>query len=118
MQKLNASFTVSEVSVGLAELSRYSEGWLLSGDIDQQSERTLITRRDIIAKLLWFLKRRQRDTCGLHALRQFFAYCANGHKEPGGRWDRRPWKSRCACPVLRRRNGLRKPGWKWPRRTK
>ena len=58
----------------------------MSGDIDQHSQRTLGSRRDIVDKLLWFLKHKNLTTCGTHELRQFLAYLTHGHTEPGGRW--------------------------------
>jgi hypothetical protein len=77
---------ISESAFAVSDLERYAEGWLLSGEISQHSERTLETRRAIIRRLLWFLRRRCFASCGVMELRAFFVYVTNGHKEPGGRW--------------------------------
>ena len=73
-------------TVSVNDLERYAEGWLLSGEIDQHSSRTLDARRSIVDKLLWFLRQKQHACCGTMELRQFLAYVTNGHKEEGGRW--------------------------------
>ncbi|HZT41462.1 MAG TPA: tyrosine-type recombinase/integrase [Chthonomonadaceae bacterium] len=73
-------------SVTVNDLERYAEGWLLAGEIDQHSSRTLDSRRSILNKLLWFLRQKELSCCGTMELRQFLAYLTNGHKEEGGRW--------------------------------
>jgi hypothetical protein len=75
-----------EAALGLSVLERYADGWILACEIDQHSHRTLDTRRDIIKKLLWFLRRKCYENCGVMELRAFFAYLTTGHREPGGRW--------------------------------
>ncbi len=79
-------FTCADPAIGVVELARYAEGWLLAGDISQHSQCTVYTRSSIVRKLLWFLQRRACETCGTLELRQFLAHLTNGHKEPGGRW--------------------------------
>jgi integrase/recombinase XerD len=86
MKNLPPLFTKTEPTLDTAQLARYAEGWLLSGDIDQHSRRTQDSRRDIVDKLLWFLKRNRCASCGTLELRQFLAYLTHGHEEPGGRW--------------------------------
>src|SRR5579862_203506 len=76
----------ANASLGLLDLEKYADGWLLSGEISQHSERTLGTRREIMRRLLWFLNHRGYKTCGKNELLQFIAYVTNGHKESGGRW--------------------------------
>jgi len=80
------SFTKTEAAVSLSELQRQAEGWLITCEIDQQSQRTLDARRDILNKLLWYLRRRDCAACGTDELRQFLHYVSNGHKDSGGRW--------------------------------
>ncbi len=87
MKNRPLSFTKTELSLDVATLRRYAEGWLLSCDIDQNSASTLALRRFLLAKLFWFLEKHTLSCCGLHELRQFLAYVTNGHKQPGGRWD-------------------------------
>jgi hypothetical protein len=79
-------FVDSENALGLSKLGKYADGWFLSCEIDQHSECTLSTCRDIVSKLLWFLRRKDHNECGVMELRAFFAYLTTGHKEPGGRW--------------------------------
>ncbi len=95
MQNTPPSFTKSDSEIDVTRLSRCADGWLMSGDIDQHSQRTLGARRDIVNKLLWFLKAKNLTTCGTHELRQYFHYVTHGHKEPGGRWG----NSRMTKPV-------------------
>ncbi|MDE2125283.1 MAG: tyrosine-type recombinase/integrase [Armatimonadetes bacterium] len=80
-------FTKTEAAtIGVNDLERYADGWLLSGEIDQHSARTLGNRRSIVSKLVWFLREKNLDCCGTMELRQFLAYVTNGHQEAGGRW--------------------------------
>jgi len=77
----------TEASLSLADLQKYAEGWFLSGEISRHSAATLDNRRLIVKNLLWFLRRKKCDTCGVMELRQFLVYLTNGHKDPGGRWS-------------------------------
>lgn len=86
MKNSALSFTKSDPRISVSELERQAEGWLLAGDIDQHSPATLTIRRDLIHKLVWFLRYKEFDGCGVMELRHFFAYITHGHKEPGGRW--------------------------------
>lgn len=74
--------------VGLlaAEIPRYVEGWLQDGDIAQHSLQTRQNRELVIRLLLWHLESKGTAFCDETALRSFFLYCNEGHKEPGGRW--------------------------------
>jgi site-specific recombinase XerD len=67
-------------------LPRLSDSWLLAGDVSGHSERTLRARRELLAKLVWFLRRKGYAVCGTHELRAFFHYIKHGHTEPCGRW--------------------------------
>lgn len=69
-----------------SSLSPLIESWLLAGDINRHSARTLESRRERVFRLVWFLDQRGYGTCGRNELRQFFHYVAHGHEEPGGRW--------------------------------
>jgi site-specific recombinase XerD len=70
----------------VSELPYWIEQWLLEGECRLQSPRTHETRRIFLKNLRWFLEQRDMAMCGPSELRQFFAYLAHGHKEPGGRW--------------------------------
>jgi hypothetical protein len=82
MRNSAPSFTKSDPRISTSDLARYAEGWLLAGDIDQHSERTLGSRRGILNKLLWFPHYKEFVDCGLHELRHFLAYRTHGHKDP------------------------------------
>jgi site-specific recombinase XerC len=86
MQKTALRFTKHEASLGVAQLERYAEGWLLDGEIRQHSQRTLGNRQIILSKLVWFLRYKEYNECGIAELRQFLAYLSKGHLEPGGRF--------------------------------
>src|ERR1700691_4316049 len=86
MQKTSLRFTKNEASLGVAQLERYAEGWLLDGEIRQHSKQTIATRRIFTSKLLWFLRHKEYAECGLMELRQFLAYLGKGHLDPGGRF--------------------------------
>ena len=49
------TFRRTELSVSIADLIRYADGWLLTCDIARHSEQTLKLRRIMLDKLLWFL---------------------------------------------------------------
>lgn len=86
MQNSPLTFRKTECSLGTADLERFTEGWLLAGDIARHSPATLALRRLILGKLHWFLRGRSLDTCGTHEIRLFLSYLNHGHEQPGGRW--------------------------------
>lgn len=86
MKKTAHPSTNPDFAISVADLARYAEGWLLDGEIRQHSKATIGTRRIIVEKLLWFLRRREYSVCGILELRQFLVYLTRGHEEAGGRW--------------------------------
>jgi site-specific recombinase XerD len=72
--------------IGVTELERQAEGWLLDGEIQQHSKQTLATRCLFMSKLVWFLRHQDFQECGTLELRQFPVYLTRGHEETGGRW--------------------------------
>lgn len=103
MAKIQHSLRGTEplaASVSSARLPRLIESYLLGGDISRHSERTLDARRDLLGKLVWFLKDRDISDCDEHALKLFLHHVTHGHKESGGRWGNprctRPTKPRTA----------------------
>ncbi len=72
--------------IAVSSLQKYADGWLLSCQISQHSERTLGNRRMVLDKLLWFFKQKDIQDCGVTELRVFLAYLSTGHKDKGGRW--------------------------------
>ena len=97
MQNKALRLTDSESAISLSTLEKFAEGWFLSGEISQHSTATLSNRRLIVRNLLWFLRRKKHEECGLMELRAFLAYVTNGHKEPGGRWGN-PQQTRPVTP--------------------
>lgn len=83
----NSAPRLIETRTGLSpdELERWAEGWLLDGTIRGQSNRTIDSRRDIVQKLVWFL-RRDHLSADLDGMRAYMMYLHHGHLEPGGRW--------------------------------
>jgi integrase/recombinase XerD len=79
-------FIENEVALPVGTLEEQAAGWLDDGKYRQLSPRTLEARRDLVSKLLWFLRQREAERCGLMELRSFLAYMSRGHEEPGGRW--------------------------------
>jgi site-specific recombinase XerD len=69
-----------------AHLPALLDSWLLAGDINRHSARTIETRRERVGRLVWFLNHKELPCCGLAELRAFFVYLNHGHKEPRGRW--------------------------------
>lgn len=67
-------------------LAHHTKDWLNESRIRQLSPRTIEERRSFGEKLVWFLKHKQHEVCGLRQLREFFVYLGTAHDEPGGRW--------------------------------
>jgi integrase/recombinase XerD len=98
MQNTAPRFTKTGEAITIPELDARAAGWLDDGEFRQLSARTLEARRDLVGKLLWFLRHREAEACGLPELRGFLAYVTRGHEDPGGRWGNprmtRPVKAR------------------------
>ena len=87
----------SELSIGVSDLRRYVDGWIMSGEIARHSDRTAGNRRQVTKSLFWYLERQEYASCGLPEIRAFFHYVNVGHKEPGGRWGN-PQQTRPVTP--------------------
>lgn len=72
-------------ALSLAELTTFGDSWLLDGDIQGLSPRTLAERREMLEKLAWFLRQREIPHLDRQACRLFLAYVARAHKS-GPRW--------------------------------
>ena len=81
-----AKSTGADDTIRAVDLPRHRDMWLLTGEINRNSQRTIDARRDLLSKLSWFLNKRGIELCDTMALRQFLHYATNGHKEEGGRW--------------------------------
>jgi site-specific recombinase XerD len=86
MQKTEPRFTKTGVALPVSDLARFSQDWLLDGEIRQHSKRTLDNRRRLMTQLLWFFQQREFETCGTSELRAFLAYLSTGHEKEEGRW--------------------------------
>lgn len=82
-------------SLSIVALRLNADGWLMACEIDQQSDRTVGSRRDVVNKLIWWLTQNGHESCGTPELRAYFYYLATGHRQPGGRWG----NARCAAPL-------------------
>lgn len=78
---------LQESRLGLGDLERYLQGWLLDCEIRMLSPLTVSDRRLKVEKLFWFLRQQEYDGCGIDELREFFAYLTRGHTGPSGRWN-------------------------------
>ena len=96
-QPLFASLASARTAISCARLPHLRDMWLLTGDINQNSERTQQARRDVLDKLIWLMERKEIAECNTMALRLFLQHATNGHKEPGGRWG----SSRMTNPIKR-----------------
>ncbi len=72
--------------LSISALARHARGWILDCEARQLAKRTLEARRDLVAKLTWFLQDQEAEVCGAMELRAFLAYVGNGHEDPRGRW--------------------------------
>jgi site-specific recombinase XerD len=88
MPNTTQRFATATNTLLVADLETYSHGWILDGQYRYLSPATLGARRDLITKLLWFLRSHDHATCGLPELRAFLAYLSTGHTDEGGRWGR------------------------------
>jgi site-specific recombinase XerD len=113
MQNSRSRSLKTELSPTLSEVQRLIDGWILDGKLRQLSERTLGTRRDITARLIWFLNHREYPTCGTLELKQFIGYVATGHTEPGGRWNN-PRLTKAVRPrVVKDFHNVLTTFWRW-----
>lgn len=82
----------------MSRLPSLADSWVLAGDINRHSERTLTAKRDLLEKPVWFMNHKGLNECGTHELRQFLHYVTHGHEDAAGRWgnarNRRPTKAR------------------------
>ena len=84
-------------SIPTADLEKIAGGWFLDGEIRQLSERTLNARRDLVRKLVWFLRQRNCENCGLDELRAFLTYVSRGDGS-GDRWGRPSGREKTSAP--------------------
>lgn len=75
MQKLPPHWTKTDQSFGadssivpVSSLQQLISDWLYEGEYSQNTKRTLEEKRNISNKLLWFLRERAYDECGVPEL--------------------------------------------------
>jgi site-specific recombinase XerD len=78
--------TSSGVSLTLPELKQWASGWFLDCEISQQSEQTLINRRYLIEKLMWFHCEFEHTCCNAHTLRLFLHHAGKQLPPDTPRW--------------------------------
>lgn len=98
MQKRQSVFPVSpagsrsarapegENAITVTDLARYTQGWLMTGQIEGYTSRTLTERARFIRLLLWFLNQQEYTHCGAQELRHLLAYVREGPPDGSGRW--------------------------------
>lgn len=88
MQKTSPPFTVSLQAAVLppARLLPLIDSFLLAGDINEHSARTLGNRRERLSWFAWWVERDGTESIGKEEVRRFLQYLRHGHKEPGGRF--------------------------------
>ncbi len=86
MSKRALCSAVSAGASSLVELKSTAANWLLDCEIREVSRNTIATRRLLLDKLVWFLRREGYTACDTAALRAFLAYARTAHEEPAGRW--------------------------------
>ena len=73
-------------------LEYFSHQYLADCECVGQSEATVRGKKDVVEKLLWYLRRESKETCTVSDLRAFLIYLQKGHKDPEGRWGCKHYK--------------------------
>lgn len=93
----------SDSNIGINDIRRFAQGWILDGQYRQLSPKTLDLRRHFLNKLIWWLESEGLDSCGTFEIRAFIGYVSSGHLSDHGRWGnpalRTPVKSRTVKDV-------------------
>jgi integrase/recombinase XerD len=74
------------------------ETWLLTGDINRHSPRTIAARRHRMGLLVRFLQSQEYPDCGRAEILRFFSYLAHQHESGAPRWGNEACV-RCARPT-------------------
>jgi site-specific recombinase XerD len=86
MVKTALESSKTEPQTSVEELRALAEDWILDGELQQLSTKTLSERRLIFQKLFWFIDREGCQAVGTRELKAFFRHLSQGHTEPGGRF--------------------------------
>ena len=73
--------------LSVAALPRLIESFLLAGDINQHSARTLSSRRERLGRFAWWCGYAEVAHVTTNDVRRFLHYLTHGHEEEGGRWQ-------------------------------
>ncbi len=77
----------SGVSIALADLRQFSEGWIIDAQYRQLSPTTIESRKGFMYRFLWWLNEFGHDHCSHLELKGYFAYLATSHQRKEGRWN-------------------------------
>ena len=72
--------TVSDLETGLGE-------WVFECEYERQSKATVRGKREVVEKLIWWLKREKLSLCRAIDIKRFLHYVGTAHGSPHGRWD-------------------------------
>lgn len=76
----------NEVFVDLSELKELARDWMLDGELQQFSPKTISERKAITSKLFWFCERQCYQQVSVREIKAFLHHLATGHTESGGRF--------------------------------
>lgn len=79
-------------------IDELAEAWLIAAEVQQLSERTVGTRKDALAKLVWWCRHTNRTSIDTADIRAFLRYVQTGHTDTQGRWG----NPNCTAPVSAR----------------
>jgi integrase/recombinase XerD len=77
---------VVRASLPTPTLATLIESFLISGDIERHTVRTLGNRRERLGRVVWLAQKRGWQSVGVDELKQFFLYLRHGHLEEHGRF--------------------------------
>ncbi len=72
--------------IGVADFQKLVDGWIIDAEYRRLSPRTIEMRRDITARLYWWMNRFELSRLDTDAMRRFFAYA--GSTSDPNKWGR------------------------------
>jgi len=86
MKKTALESSKTSTAVATKKLTGWAADWILDGELQQLSPKTLSERRLIFEKLFWFFDREGFKTVEVAELKAFFHHLTSGHTDPAGRF--------------------------------
>ncbi|MDQ3815944.1 MAG: tyrosine-type recombinase/integrase [Armatimonadota bacterium] len=86
MKKTALESSKNLAAITTQKLRGWAADWVLEGELQQLSPKTLFQRRLAFEKLFWFMEREGFKTIGVPEFKAFFLHLTTGHTEPGGRF--------------------------------